>query len=146
MEAPQNRLMPAAELLAELVKGLVAEPGRVQVEDREVHEGTSHLTIKVAPFDRGKVIGKGGKTIEAIRFVFMAMASLQGRRVFIEVDEPRQRIGESACSTRSGDGGISCGGESQPVKNLSSASGYRERKRFWSSSGPSGTERRYRNS
>lgn len=86
----KSKLMPAAAVLAEIVKGLVAEPARVRVENREVHERTTHLVIKVAPFDRGKVIGKGGKTIEAIRFIFMAMASLQGRKVFIEVDEPRE--------------------------------------------------------
>lgn len=84
------KLMPAAALLAEIVKRLVAEPDKVRVDDREVHEGTTHMVIKVAPPDRGKVIGKGGKTIEAIRFIFMAQASLQGRKVFIEVDEPRE--------------------------------------------------------
>jgi len=85
----QVKLMPAPTLLEELVKKLVAEPSRVRVRSQKVNEFTNHLVIQVAPFDRGKVIGKGGKTIESIRFVFMAMASLQGCKVFIEVDEPR---------------------------------------------------------
>jgi len=74
----------------EVVKKLVSDPDSVQVDDNRIQERTSHLVIRVAPFDRGKVIGKQGKTIEAIRSIFMAMASLRGHKVFIEVDEPNR--------------------------------------------------------
>lgn len=94
MESRRNRdkrkPLPDNILLEEVVRGLVSDPGAVQVEDNRIHERTSHLVIIVAPFDRGKIIGKQGKTIEAIRSIFMAMASLQGRKVFIEVDEPHR--------------------------------------------------------
>ena len=86
----KRRALPDHILLTEVVRGLVSEPGAVHVEDNRIHERTSHLVIKVAPFDRGKVIGKQGKTIESIRSIFMAIASLQGRKVFIEVDEPHR--------------------------------------------------------
>lgn len=99
----RSKPLPDHILLAELVRGLVSEPGAVYVEESTVHERTSHMVIHVAPFDRGKVIGKQGNTIESIRFIFMAIASLRGRKVFIEVDEPA-REGDERRPFRSDNG------------------------------------------
>jgi len=99
----RSKPLPDHILLAELVRGLVSEPGIVYVEESTVHDRTSHMVIHVAPFDRGKVIGKQGNTIESIRFIFMAIASLQGRKVFIEVDEPA-RDGDDRRPFRPGTG------------------------------------------
>jgi len=79
-------------LLEEVVRGLVARPERVRVDSTQVHATTNHLVIHVAPDDRGKVIGKQGKTIDSIRAIFMAIASLRGHRIFIEVDEPDRGV------------------------------------------------------
>ena len=77
-------------LLLEIVRALVESPQDANVEEQALGNGTSHLVIKVAPHDRGKVIGKSGRIAEAIRTIFMSVASLEGRRVFIEIDEPRE--------------------------------------------------------
>jgi predicted RNA-binding protein YlqC (UPF0109 family) len=45
------------------------------------------LRIVVAPEDRGKVIGRGGRVVRAIRSVVRAGAVKSGRRVLVEVDE-----------------------------------------------------------
>ena len=45
------------------------------------------LRIVVAPDDRGKVIGRGGRVVRAIRSVVRAGAVKSGRRVLVEVDE-----------------------------------------------------------
>lgn len=78
------------ELLTEIVKALVEEPGSVVVQERVFPDtGTSHLLIQVSPKDRGKVIGRGGRTAEALRSIFISIAALAGRRVFIEIEEQR---------------------------------------------------------
>lgn len=76
------------ELLEELVRALVTKSSVVSVSEQVSDMGTSFLRISVDPTDVGKVIGKSGRTADAIRAIFHSIASLEGRRVFIEVDEP----------------------------------------------------------
>jgi predicted RNA-binding protein YlqC (UPF0109 family) len=45
------------------------------------------LKLKVAPDDMGKVIGKRGRTVRAIRSVVRAAGSLQGLSTQVEIVE-----------------------------------------------------------
>ncbi len=49
---------------------------------------TSIIELSVEKSDIGKVIGKKGKTINAIRTLLMSVASRHGMRVSLEVIEP----------------------------------------------------------
>ena len=73
-----------AELLAYLARELVDDPDsvRVEVEDRD---GTVVLRLHVAPDDLGKVIGRGGRIVRALRTVVRASAVREGRRVLVEI-------------------------------------------------------------
>ncbi|CAB4691383.1 MAG: KH domain-containing protein [Actinobacteria bacterium] len=75
-----------AELLAFLARELVDEPGAVRVESEERH-GELVLLLHVAPDDVGKVIGRGGRIIRALRTVMRAAATRDGRRVLVEIAE-----------------------------------------------------------
>jgi predicted RNA-binding protein YlqC (UPF0109 family) len=67
-----------------LARGIVATPDDVQVE--AVQSGrTLVLELAVAESDVGKVIGRQGKVIRAIRTVVKAAATRQGTRVDIDV-------------------------------------------------------------
>lgn len=79
-------------LLHEMVKALVDAPGNVRVE-RLAAANTSDtmLYIHVAPDDRGKVIGKQGATITALRTLFQRVAASQGARLNIEVADSKIR-------------------------------------------------------
>ena len=74
------------ELCEYLVLGLVDEPDAVEVTV-EMTADAIVLRIVVAPDDRGKVIGRGGRVVRAIRSVVRAGAVKTGRRVLVEVDE-----------------------------------------------------------
>ncbi len=74
------------ELCEYLVLGLVHEPDGVKVTVEMTDEAIV-LRIVVAPEDRGKVIGRGGRVVRAIRSVVRAGAVKSGRRVLVEVDE-----------------------------------------------------------
>ena len=74
------------ELCEYLVLGLVDEPDQVNVTV-EMTDDAIVLRIIVAPDDRGKVIGRGGRVVRAIRSVVRAGAVRSGRRVLVEVDE-----------------------------------------------------------
>ena len=77
---------PAARALLEaLVRALVDSPDDVVVEDFEEEDGTVVLELSVAEDDYGTVIGRGGRTANALRTVVKAAAVRDGRRVLIDI-------------------------------------------------------------
>jgi uncharacterized protein len=73
------------ELLEQLVRHLVADPGAVAVEQFEEEDGTIVLELSVAPDDYGRIIGRGGRTANALRAVVKAAAVKQQRRVLVDI-------------------------------------------------------------
>jgi uncharacterized protein len=73
------------ELLDYLARALVDDPGAVSVESFEEDDGTLVLELHVAEDDVGKVIGRGGRTVNALRTVIRAAAVRDGRRVLVDV-------------------------------------------------------------
>lgn len=73
-----------------VVKELVDFPE--QVEIREV-DGDRALVFEVRlnPSDIGKVIGKSGRTISAIRTLLISTAAKNGKRAMLEIIEPEGR-------------------------------------------------------
>jgi predicted RNA-binding protein YlqC (UPF0109 family) len=63
----------------------VDEPEKVQVEEVEEDDGTIVFELAVADDDYGKVIGKGGRTANALRTVVKAAAARNGRRVLVDI-------------------------------------------------------------
>jgi predicted RNA-binding protein YlqC (UPF0109 family) len=74
------------EVLEYVARALVDEPDAVEVTEIE-GDGTVVLKLKVAPDDMGKVIGKRGRTVRAIRSVVRAAGSLQGLSTQVEIVE-----------------------------------------------------------
>lgn len=73
------------ELLTYLARSLVDRPDEVSVESFEESDGTVVLELHVAQDDAGKVIGRGGRTVAALRTVMKAAAVRQGNRVLVDV-------------------------------------------------------------
>ena len=73
------------DLLAYLARSLVDRPDEVSVESFEEEDGTVVLELHVAEDDAGKVIGRGGRTVAALRTVMKAASVRQGRRVLVDV-------------------------------------------------------------
>jgi predicted RNA-binding protein YlqC (UPF0109 family) len=72
------------ELVELIARGLVDHPEQVIV--REVHhERGLTFELSVAPDDMGKVIGKGGRIVKAMRVVVSAAAVQENQRVSIEI-------------------------------------------------------------
>jgi len=73
------------ELLEELARSLVDEPGKVEVEEFSEDDGTLVLELAVADDDYGKIIGRGGRTANALRTVVKASAVREGKRVLVDI-------------------------------------------------------------
>ena len=71
-------------LLEAIAKGLVDEPAQVRV-----HEWTEddmvHFDLEVAERDRGRVIGRQGRTADAIRTVIEAVGRQKGIECDVEI-------------------------------------------------------------
>lgn len=72
------------ELVEYLVKSLAEHVENVELTEEEL-EDTISLKVKISPDDLGRIIGKGGNTINAIRTVVQAAASSQKKRARLEV-------------------------------------------------------------
>ena len=72
------------ELLTLFAQGLVKDARRVSVRERSEDRGV-RFEIEVAPADRGRVIGRGGRTIDALRTVMQAVAARRALSCSIEV-------------------------------------------------------------
>jgi predicted RNA-binding protein YlqC (UPF0109 family) len=75
------------DLLEYLARSLVDRPDDVRVEEFEEDDGTLVLELSVADDDYGKVIGRGGRTAQAIRTVVKAAAVKDNRRVLVDIVE-----------------------------------------------------------
>lgn len=71
-------------LVEYLVKSLADHPDQIVLEDHEADDSIL-IELKISPDDVGKIIGKNGNTINAIRTVLQAAASSQKKRVKLEV-------------------------------------------------------------
>jgi predicted RNA-binding protein YlqC (UPF0109 family) len=73
-----------AELLAELARQLVDEPGAVRVDEVDDGDATI-LRLHVADADLGKVIGRQGRIARALRTIVRAGAAREQRRLVLEI-------------------------------------------------------------
>lgn len=77
---------PYEALLLHLLTPLVDHPDEVRITLG--HErGALLLTVTVSPEDTGRVIGRAGRTIAAIRQIVRAAAQRGGQQVSVELEE-----------------------------------------------------------
>lgn len=78
---------PDQEFLAYAVKQLVDHPEAVETT-RVVDQMGVLLTLTVHPEDMGKIIGKSGKTAEALRILLRVVGMKHNARVNLKINEP----------------------------------------------------------
>lgn len=71
-------------LVETIAKALVAQPEAVEVTEA-VNDWEVTVSLKVAPEDMGKVIGKQGRIAKAIRTLVKASATKDDKRINVEI-------------------------------------------------------------
>ena len=74
------------DILHYIVSSIVENEKDVEVLEEE-QEGIINLTVKLNSADMGKVIGKEGKVIKAIRNVMRIPAVLKSKKIYINLAE-----------------------------------------------------------
>ncbi len=73
------------EFVEYIAKHLVDHPENVVVEEKTPEENKIVVSLKVQSEDIGKVIGKQGKTAQAMRTLLTAIAAKDGKRAILEI-------------------------------------------------------------
>ncbi len=74
------------EFLRFVVGELIDSPEDIALCEEDRH-GTQHYLLELPRSEVGKVIGKQGHTIRAIRNLMAATAARQGKKIALEIDE-----------------------------------------------------------
>ena len=64
---------------------LVSDPEAVSVDQFSEDDGTVVLELSVGDDDYGRIIGRGGRTANALRTVVKAAAVKEQRRVLVDI-------------------------------------------------------------
>jgi predicted RNA-binding protein YlqC (UPF0109 family) len=72
------------DVVETVAKALADSPQRVSVTETD-HRGTTLIEVTVAPPDVGKLIGRQGRTIQAMRTIASMAGERIGKRVTLEV-------------------------------------------------------------
>jgi predicted RNA-binding protein YlqC (UPF0109 family) len=72
------------EFVTYLAKGLVDDPGAVQVTELKREHG-SMFELRVAPGDLGNVIGRNGRTAQSMRSLLAVTARQSGHEADLDI-------------------------------------------------------------
>jgi predicted RNA-binding protein YlqC (UPF0109 family) len=73
----------AAAVVEAIAKGLADKPDSVRVSEREAR-GQLFIDLTMAPGDMGRVIGRQGRTAQAVRALANAAAEMDGVKVSVD--------------------------------------------------------------
>ncbi len=73
------------EFIEFIAKHLVDNPDQVSVDEKVSEDDKVLLSLQVQSDDVGKVIGKQGKTAQAMRTLLTAIAAKDGKRAMLEI-------------------------------------------------------------
>jgi predicted RNA-binding protein YlqC (UPF0109 family) len=102
------------DLVEFIVKNLVDKPEAVVVEGHQGRGRSETVEIRLDPVDVGRVIGKGGRNIEAIRALVKASAIKEHHRVNVEVIAEDEEPGSSYAEPEDEAGATETAAEFEP--------------------------------
>jgi hypothetical protein len=85
LSALKEEALIMKEFIEFIAKHLVDFPEGVEIAEKIQEDKKILLSLKVKPEDVGKVIGKQGKTAQAMRTLLTAVAAKHGKRAVLEI-------------------------------------------------------------
>ena len=72
------------DFLTYIITAIVSQPEEVQIDEEE-SESVIILRVQASEEDMGRIIGKEGKTIRAIRTLIATRATVENKKVIVEL-------------------------------------------------------------
>lgn len=85
--------MAIKDAVKTIVESLVTHPEDVEITSEQLEHEKIRINIHVNPEDRGRVIGRQGKTINALRTVVKAAAIKTNQKINLKVVEEADKEG-----------------------------------------------------
>jgi len=82
-----NGVIPMKEFVEFIVKQLVDKPEKVKVDETIPNQYTIEIKMEVEQSDIGKVVGKKGKNINALRTLLTTVAAKEHHRATLQLIE-----------------------------------------------------------
>jgi uncharacterized protein len=76
--------MSYSPFVEHLIKSVVEDPDGIEIEEEE-DNGTRTFYVRVSQDDIGKVIGKSGRVVSAIRCVVSAVAAKSREKAYVKI-------------------------------------------------------------
>ena len=74
------------EAVERMITALVGEPGAIEITEIEDGKNVRH-EVRVAPHDMGRIIGRDGRTLKAIRNILFTAGQKPGKRFHLDLIE-----------------------------------------------------------
>ena len=75
------------DVLLDIIKAVVENQEAIEIKEETQEDGTINFVVTVAKEDMGRIIGKNGKVIRAIRTVMKIPAIKNNTRIFVTLAE-----------------------------------------------------------
>ncbi len=85
------------DLVAYIAKSITLEPEKIEVHSEVSEDGTTIITISAPQSQVGRIIGKMGKTINALRTIIKS--SFPNERFRLEINEISEDLGQEISTT-----------------------------------------------
>jgi predicted RNA-binding protein YlqC (UPF0109 family) len=87
MAVVESQIAEVCVLMSLIVRAIVSNKDAVHVSSELSPDGSTIIRIKVAQgLDKGKLIGKQGRTARSLRVIFQAIAQGQGQHYQLDID------------------------------------------------------------
>ena len=87
----ETTVIPGLEFLTFVLESLVDDRDELKVDGRLDDLGIL-LTVQVSERDMGKLIGKGGQTVKALRTLIRVIGGNSNQRINIKILEPENSL------------------------------------------------------
>ena len=87
MASSDSTEMPGMQFLTAVLEQLVEDKDQLHI-DGKIDDLGVLLTVKVSDKDMGKIIGKGGQTIKALRTLLRLLGGNASQRINLKILEP----------------------------------------------------------
>ncbi len=77
------------ELVKFIVKNIVSNPDDVKVTSEEESETVTLVHVNVNASDVGKIIGKNGRVVSALRTIVKSLSAKTGKRYILKIDDKK---------------------------------------------------------
>tara|TARA_Y100000588_G_scaffold301148_1_gene322959 strand:- start:34807 stop:35073 length:267 start_codon:yes stop_codon:yes gene_type:complete len=85
-----SKMEKYVDLLKNIIQHLIDSEDIEILSDFDEEDNSGQLIIKVPDSEKGRIIGKSGRTIQSLRSIFGAIGAKNSHRVFVDLEKEEE--------------------------------------------------------